>query len=140
MSIFSIMIIYLMTTLVFFAVDIAWLGFIARDFYRNKLGNVVDVNIHWPAAIVFYLIYIAGILIFAILPALKMGSLQTAIAWGALFGFFTYATYDLTNMATIRKWPLKVVVVDMTWGTILSATVAGVTFWVGSRLVKGGLL
>ena len=140
MSIFSIVIIYLMATLVFFAVDIAWLGFIARDFYRNKLGNVVDVNIHWPAAIVFYLIYIAGILIFAILPALKTGSLQTAIVWGALFGFFTYATYDLTNMATIRKWPLKVVVVDMIWGTILSATVAGVTFWVGSRLVKSGLL
>lgn len=116
--------IYMVTTVIFFAVDILWIGFIARNFYREKLAFVFTGEVNWPAAIVFYLIYIAGILYFAVNPSLKASSWQLALMNGAILGGLCYATYDLTNMATISKWPLIVVLVDITWGIVLTATVA----------------
>lgn len=118
---------YLLTIPVFFIIDMIWLGFVASSFYRNQLGDLLQIN--WPAAIVFYLIYIVGILFFAVIPALDANSLQKAIIYGALFGFFTYATYDMTNLATLKDWPLTVVIVDIIWGTILSASVAGISYY-----------
>ncbi len=132
MELFSYVKLYVLATVVFFAVDIIWLGYVARGFYRNNLGGIISPEVNWTAAIVFYLVYIAGIIIFAVNPALKSGMLSSAILWGALFGFFTYATYDLTNMATIQEWPLKVVIVDILWGTILCSSVASLTF-LGSK-------
>lgn len=137
MELLSMVRLYLIAVVVFFAVDMVWLGYLARGFYRNNLDPVVNVDINWRAAIVFYLIYIAGILIFAIVPALRAESFQKAVVWGAMFGFFTYATYDLTNMATIRNWPLKMVVVDILWGTVLSTTVATLTY-LGGRWFQTG--
>ena len=122
---------YLMTAVVFFAIDMFWLGFAARDFYQVNLGRWLSPDVNWIAAGVFYAIYIAGLLFFAISPALAEGSVAKAILYGALFGFFTYATYDLTNMATIADWPLKVVVVDILWGVILGASVSLAGFYAG---------
>jgi uncharacterized membrane protein len=123
-------ILYIIATVTFFIIDLTWLGLIARKFYFNQLGHLMKTDINWTAAIIFYLIFIVGILVFAVYPALNSNSLQKAIILGALFGFIAYATYDLTNLATLKDWPIKLVAVDMIWGSILSASVAGITFYI----------
>ncbi|MDC0303470.1 DUF2177 family protein [Flavobacteriales bacterium] len=115
---------YLLTTVVFFVIDIIWIGGFAKKFYWNNLGDLLKDNINWVTALVFYLLYIVGIFIFSILPAVETDSIKTAGSYGALFGFFCYATYDLTNLATLKGFPLKVVIVDMIWGTVLTAIVS----------------
>ncbi len=121
---------YLLTVPIFFLIDIIWLGYVAKGFYRQHLSFVLSPEVNWWAAITFYLIYIAGILFFAVVPALEKASLMRALVWGGLYGFFTYATYDLTNMALIKGWPLKIVVVDILWGMVLCATVAMSSFYI----------
>ncbi len=123
---------YLISVPIFFLIDMIWLGVVASNFYRSRLGHVMG-DINWPAAIIFYLIFLVGLVIFALLPALERGQWQSALLFGALFGFFTYATYDLTNLATIRDWPLSVTLVDMGWGTLLGAMVSVVTYVVYVR-------
>jgi uncharacterized membrane protein len=126
---------YGLTVPIFFLIDIIWLGYVAKNFYRRNLAFVLSPDVNWWAAVTFYLIYIVGILFFAVIPAMEKGSLGRAIVWGGLYGFFTYATYDLTNMALIKGWPLKIVVVDILWGMVLCATVAassyGIAKWIG---------
>lgn len=128
---------YLIALPVFFAIDMFWLTLVAKSFYRSQLGDLLTKNVIWQAAIIFYLLYICGIIIFAIMPALEKNSLTTAITLGCLFGFFAYATYDLTNLATLRDWPLKLTIVDMVWGTVLSGSVATVSFLI-ARFFKLG--
>ena len=125
---------YLATVPIFFAIDMLWLGVLARGFYQTNLRHLLSPEVNWPAAFVFYFIYIAGILLFAVRPGLEAQSLAKACLWGALFGFFTYATYDLTNLATLRDWPLNVVVVDIAWGTALCTLVAGGSYLIGLKL------
>ena len=125
---------YLATIPVFFAIDMVWLGYLARNFYQSNLRHLLSPEVNWPAAFIFYFIYIAGILLFAVKPGLEAQSLARACLWGALFGFFTYATYDLTNLATLQDWPVKVVVVDILWGTTLCTLVAGGSYLIGLRL------
>ncbi len=125
---------YLLTIPVFFAIDLLWLGVIAKNLYQKNLSHLLSPMVNWPAAFLFYLIYIVGILLFAVKPALIDQSLAKAATWGALFGFFTYATYDLTNLATLKDWPLKVVVVDVAWGTLLCTLVASVSYLIGRWL------
>ncbi|MBX9778991.1 MAG: DUF2177 family protein [Chitinophagaceae bacterium] len=119
---------YLLTFIVFLVIDLTWLGFIAKDLYRKYLGGFLSEQVNWTAAIIFYFLFIIGIFIFTILPAVEKNSLTSAILLGALFGFFTYATYDLTNLATLKGWPLKIVFIDIIWGTILTASVSTVGF------------
>lgn len=119
---------YLLTVPIFFVVDIVWLGIVARGFYRRQLDFILSPQVNWAAAVCFYLIYIGGIIFFAVRPALNSGSWRQAAVLGALFGFFTYATYDLTNMATIKEWPLIIVVVDIIWGICLCTLVASLSF------------
>ena len=126
---------YLLIIPVFFAIDMIWLGLAARGFYRNNLGHLLRPDVNWAAAIVFYLLYIAGIMIFAIMPALEDNSLRHAVLFGGLFGFFAYATYDLTNLATLKGWPLNVAVVDIFWGIVLTASVAAAGFFIGRWLM-----
>ncbi len=133
MTIIQYVYLYLLTIPVFFLVDMLWLGVVAKNFYQSQLAALLG-PVQWPAAIVFYLLYIVGIIIFAVAPALAQGSLQRAIVLGALFGFFCYATYDLTNLATLKDWPLKVVVVDILWGAVLTATVAAGSYQIGRFL------
>lgn len=120
--------IYLITTVIFFAIDMVWLGFIAKNFYREKLGFILSPDVNWYAAVTFYLIYIGGILYFAVLPAMRDESWQTALLQGAVLGFLCYATYDLTNMATIKNWPLTVVLVDIVWGIVLTGSCALISY------------
>lgn len=127
---------YLLTIPVFFLVDMLWLGVIARKFYRQNLHQFLAPEVNWTAAFVFYFMYIVGILFFATVPALQSGTLAKAAFLGAAFGFFTYATYDLTNMATLNKWPLNVVIVDILWGTILCAVVASASYLIGRWLLS----
>jgi uncharacterized membrane protein len=125
---------YALTVPIFFAIDLLWLGVVAKKFYRNNLNHVLSDQVNWKAAILFYLMYICGILFFAVRPAIASGSWQQAAVLGGLYGFFTYATYDLTNMALIKNWPLAVVVVDIIWGILLCSAVAYLSF-MASRLL-----
>lgn len=120
----SILISYFLTLVVFLIVDMLWLGIIAKNLYQSYLGNFLSDSVNWTAAIIFYFIYVVGISIFAIYPAVNKDSVMNAILLGALFGFFTYATYDLTNLATLKGWPLPIVFIDIAWGTFLSAFVS----------------
>jgi uncharacterized membrane protein len=126
--------IYLITVPIFFVIDLFWLGIVAKDFYRRHLGYLMRPEINWAAAILFYLLFIIGIVIFAVKPALEAESPTRALVYGALFGFFTYATYDLTNLATVKDWPLVVTVVDLVWGTVLCGTVAWASYFLSTRL------
>lgn len=125
---------YLLTVPVFFFIDMMWLGVLAKKFYHNNLSHLLSPSVNWPAALLFYFIYIAGIILFAVKPGLDSQSLLIAAIWGGLFGFFTYATYDLTNLATLRDWPVKIVVVDIGWGTVLCALVASSSYFIGRWL------
>lgn len=125
---------YMATAATFLVVDLVWLGLIARSFYREQLGALMLEQINVPAAILFYALYVVGIVIFAVSPALQAHSWRTAILFGALFGFFAYATYDLTNLATLRGWPIALVVVDIAWGTFLTAVSATAGFLITQRV------
>ncbi len=119
---------------VFLLVDMIWLVFIAKGFYAKHIGFLMSPSVNWVAAILFYLLFILGIVTFAVTPALQQNSLHTALFLGALFGLLTYATYDLTNLATIKNWPLIVTVVDMIWGTTLAASVSVITYLIARKI------
>ena len=121
---------YFLTMLVFFAIDLAWIGLVAKKFYWGNMGQILKDDVNWAAALIFYLLYIAGIFVFAILPSVENDSVKSAIFYGALFGFFCYATYDLTNLATLKGFPMKVAIVDMIWGTILTGAVSTAGFYI----------
>jgi len=126
---------YVLTVPIFFIIDMLWLGVVAKGFYRRQLDFILSPQVNWTAAVVFYLMYIAGILIFAVRPAVNHNSWSQAAVLGALFGFFTYATYDLTNLATIKNWPMVIVVVDILWGVCLCTLVALLSFAISKRLI-----
>jgi uncharacterized membrane protein len=128
-------VLWLVTVPVFFLIDLVWLGVVARDFYRSQIGSLMADPIVWWAAILFYLLSIAGIVFFAVGPAIEAGDWTKALLLGAAFGFFTYMTYDLTNLATLQGWPVTLAVVDIAWGTVLSATVATLSYLIGTRLL-----
>ncbi len=124
---------FVASLLTFLIIDFAWLGLIARGFYRNQLGHLLSPDVRWVPAIIFYLLFVAGIVVFVVTPAFERGSLLRAVALGGFFGVVAYATYDLTNLATMRDFPLVVAVVDMVWGGALSAIVATVGYYVAAR-------
>ena len=124
MELKSLGITYVLTFIVFLIVDMLWLGIIAKNLYQKYLGNFLSESINWKAAFIFYIIFIIGIFIFAVYPAINKDSAMHAVLMGALFGFFTYATYDLTNLATLKGWPLPIVFIDIVWGTVLTAIVS----------------
>jgi uncharacterized membrane protein len=128
---------YALTAVAFFAIDLVWLGVVAPSFYDRHLGPLLRENVVWSAAAAFYLLYIAGILVFAILPGLTAGSLGRAVMLGAFFGLVAYATFDLTAMALIKGFDWTVVAVDLVWGTVLTASVAAAGFVAGRWLGMG---
>lgn len=125
---------YLATAVVFFLLDFLWLGVVMRSFYVGHLGDLMADKVNLFAAGAFYILYIVGIVIFAVAPALRSEDWTAALLFGALFGFFAYGTYDMTNLATLRGWPLAVTVVDLAWGTALTAASA-VAGYLVTRLV-----
>jgi uncharacterized membrane protein len=125
---------YFIALPVFFAVDMIWLVFVAKNFYQKQIGLLMKQNINWPAAIIFYLLFIAGLVIFVIAPSVEKNSWTQVVVLGALFGLITYATYDLTNLATLKNWPLTVTIIDLVWGMVLSASVSTITFLIARRI------
>lgn len=118
---------------VFFVIDMVWLVLIAKNFYRSQIGFLMAPNINWIAAIIFYLLFIVGLVIFVITPAIEKGSWIHALLFGALFWLVTYATYDLTNLALTKDWPLLVTIVDLIRWAVLAASVSIVTFFIASK-------
>lgn len=129
---------YGITTLVFFAIDFVWLTTATSRIYQPYLGDLLSPKPNLPVAAAFYLFYVVGILALAVIPGLKEGALVGALWRGALFGLLAYATYDLTNLATIQGWPWQISVIDMIWGTTLNTVVAAAGFFAGRWLGLGG--
>lgn len=119
---------------VFFVMDMIWLGLVAKNFYKNQIGFLMKAEVNWIAAILFYLLFLVGVVVFVITPAVLKRDWIQALWMGGLFGLITYATYDLTNLATLKYWPIKVVMVDMIWGTLLSAGVSTITYWIAVKI------
>jgi uncharacterized membrane protein len=125
---------YFATLGVFFAVDMLWLGVISRTFYKKHLGYLMAPDVNWYAAMIFYFIFIAGILVFVVLPGIRENALPILLVKAAFFGLITYATYDLTNLATVKDWPLIITVVDLLWGMVLTTIVSTAGFFIGKWL------
>ena len=119
---------------VFFAIDMVWLGLVAPKFYKEQIGHLMRTDVNWLAALIFYAIFIVGVVLFVVQPALEKQSWMYALLMGALFGLITYATYDLTNLATLKNWPVLVTVVDLLWGTTLSASVSVVSYFIARKI------
>lgn len=114
--------------LVFLVLDAIWLGLIAKKMYKNKIGHLMAAKPNYIAALVFYVFYIIGLTFFVIQPAIASASITTAIFSGLMFGAITYATYDLTNLATLKNWPLSLTLIDIAWGALLCMSVSLVTY------------
>ncbi|KUK76906.1 MAG: hypothetical protein XD93_0659 [candidate division WS6 bacterium 34_10] len=111
---------YILTFIVFLAIDAVWLLVISKNLYSKEIGHLMAEKALLLPALIFYLLFVVGVLIFAVLPGYEAQSLSKTLMLGALLGLMTYATYDLTNLATLRDWPIKITIIDIIWGTSLS--------------------
>jgi len=125
---------YLSTGLVFLAIDAIWLTLSAQRLYRPLMGDMLLDSFRLVPAALFYLVYVAGVVVFAIAPALASDRWTTALVLGAFLGLFAYSTYDLTNQATLRNWPITVTIADLCWGTFLTGLSATAGFWITRAL------
>jgi uncharacterized membrane protein len=126
--------VYLSFLITLVAVDLVWLLGIAKNLYRDEMGDLMASEPKLLAGLAFYLIYALGVCIFVIAPALSKQSLSHALQYGALFGLFCYMTYDLTNLAVIRDFPTRLAFIDIAWGSAVTALCAGVAYWIGNRI------
>lgn len=126
----TLLVSYVVALGVLAVIDALWLGVVAREFYKERLGDMLLDKPVWSAAILFYLVHAAGIAVFAVPSSVSAGAWWSAVLYGGLFGFCVYAAYDLTNLATLRGWPLAVSVVDLAWGTVATAAATLVAFLV----------
>jgi len=124
---------YIVALFTFLVIDGVWLMVVAKNFYAKHLDYLMSKTPNLVAAGIFYLIYIFGMVVLVLSPALQKGSITMAILTGALFGLCSYATYDLTNLATIKNWPVLVTIVDLIWGTVVSGAVSGISYWILSK-------
>lgn len=124
---------YLIAVPIFFLIDLVWLGLISKDIYQKYLGHLMRPTPNWTAAIIFYLLFIAGLVIFAIYPAVRNSSWSYAVIYGGMFGFFTYMTFDLTSLAVIKDWRWQIVIIDIVWGIFLSASVSVIAYLIGKN-------
>ncbi len=128
MSVISILRVYAATGATMFALDLLWLGVVAKGLYAKHMGTLLRPDVQWVPALLFYALYIAAIVVFVVLPAAERRSFSRALALGAFFGLAAYATYDLTSLALIRDFPLVIVLVDLAWGVVLTATASSVGY------------
>ena len=126
--------VYLSFLIALVAIDLVWLLGVAKNLYREQMGDLMASEPKLAAGLAFYLLYALGVCIFVILPALSKQSLIYALQYGALFGFFCYMTYDLTNLAVIRNFPTQLAFVDIAWGSLVTAVCSGLAYWAGNRL------
>lgn len=125
---------YIIAFIIFLAVDAIWLGLVAPKFYKAQIGHLMSDKPNLIAALIFYLIFIIGVVYFVVYPAVEAQSLSKLLISGMLFGFITYATYDLTNLATLKDWPITVTIVDLIWGTTLSTVIGVLTYYIYNGL------
>jgi len=114
--------------LVFFVVDLIWLGLVAKRLYQKEIGQLLKPDVNWVAAMIFYALFIAGLVIFVLMPGVDANSLSKVMLLGAFFGLVTYATYDLTNLATLKDFTLKITLIDLTWGTFLGFSTSTLSY------------
>lgn len=126
---------FIVTLIVFAVIDTAWLGTMGDRLYRPLIGSMLADNFRVAPAIAFYVLYALGLTLFAVLPGLE-GGWKKALIWGGLFGLFAYGTYDLTNLATLKSWSLKLTIIDMAWGTAVSAGSSALACVLASRLLR----
>ncbi len=119
--------IFLIAIVIFFAIDMVWLGLVAKNLYQKYIGSLMG-PVKWIPAIIFYVLFVVGLTFFVIEPAVAKDSLLYAIFAGMFFGFITYATYDLTNLATLSGWPWEITLIDLAWGSVLGSLVSTLTF------------
>ena len=124
---------YLASAIVFLVMDMVWLGYFALGLYREQMGSLLAQPFNMAAAAAFYILFLVGVMIFAVQPALDDGGVPRALMLGALFGFFTYMTYDLTCLAVIRDFPTKLALIDIAWGTVVTAVAAAAGAAIGSK-------
>jgi uncharacterized membrane protein len=129
---------YVVALLLFAGIDILWLTTMGAALYRSTLGDILLPAVRMPAVVAFYLLYPLGIVLLAVMPALRSGSAGTALIYGALLGLFTYATYDLTNFATLRNWTLKITVIDVVYGAVVVGVVTLLVYLVAIWLERSG--
>ena len=128
--------IYAITTIVFFLIDLIWIGVVAKNFYAATIGHMLRDSVNWPAALLFYLMYIGGIVLFVLAPAIRSGSKLCHVAlMGGLLGVFAYGTFDLTALALLEGWPVIVTIVDMVWGVILTGGTASGAYWISQTFL-----
>jgi uncharacterized membrane protein len=126
--------VYATSFITFFVIDLFWLGVVASKLYKKHLGFIMSASPNWAAAIAFYLLYIAGLVFFVINPALEKKSASYALLAGMFFGLVSYATYDLTNYATLKDWPVLITVIDLIWGSTLGAVVSYVAYQIVTKM------
>ena len=125
---------YVATLLVICIADYLWLGFVTKDFVRSQVGVLLLETPRWIPAILFYVVYVLGVLYFVVMPAMADGNVFQAALRGALFGLFCYGTYDLTNLATLKAWTPALTLLDIAWGSVVTAVAASVGTWIGLRV------
>jgi len=123
---------YLLSLVIFFIIDLFWLGVLAKDLYKEQLGYIMAPHIRWGAALVFYFLYIGGLTLFVVYPLSQDGNWILPLLYGGFFGLVCYATYDLTNFATLKGWPLKIVIYDLLWGTFISGVTSFIACYIGN--------
>ncbi|MDD2458226.1 MAG: DUF2177 family protein [Eubacteriales bacterium] len=126
---------YLVALVVFTLIDLVWLLFISRKLYQEKIGHLMAEKPNLPAAAIFYLLFIAAMVFFVISPAVARQSILYALGAGAFFGLVTYATYDLTNLATLRDWPVSITIIDLIWGTFITSSTSALATWISGRFL-----
>lgn len=136
MNILKLLYTYLFSLAIFLGIDFVWLGFIAKNMYQEKIGHLMASSPKLLPAGVFYLTFVVGVLLFTVLPGLKEDSLIKTLLLAAAFGFFTYSTYDLTNLATLKDWPLIVTIIDIIWGMFIASVTALAGFLFNKYILK----
>ena len=134
MEFFQVVILYFITLAIGLIIDLIWLGLMNSRFYKSQLAGLMSDKVNWLPGILFYLLFIAGLLILVVIPAFNNESWVSAMLLGGLLGMVAYGTYDLTNLASIKNWPVPVTVVDIIWGTVFSATVATISYFIASAI------
>lgn len=127
---------YAVTALVFCALDFVWLRSIGETVYRPALQDMFIEGVRWAPAIAFYVIYVLGVVVLAVLPGVQAQSTLAAAGYGAMLGLVAYATYDLTNMATLKTWPMHIALLDIAWGTFLTSVTAAAGCWATIRIAN----
>ncbi len=135
MTIMNFLKMYLIAVPIFFIIDLFWLGVIAKDIYQKYMGHLMRATPNWPVAIIFYLLFIVGLVIFVISPAIQKDSWTYALFYGAMFGFFTYMTFDLTSLAVLKDWSWQIAIIDIIWGIVLSSSVSVAAYFISRNFI-----